>query len=424
MRKRFEVHYQKGFMNVDDLIEALGPVERLKDLRVVIHCRITTSGNSDKPTTHPFPLSSNYGDLRKTEGEGPVLFHNGVFTGLGGIVDKKSSDTQDYVIGVANRMLNNPNHISKIGKKIAEQIAGSCRVLILYPNPQHPDFRLGTWHEHDGCEYSNTNYRGYSYGGYGSSYSKWGTKHHPTSRCDDYDDYDEDYYRALYGDYYGEKEDDEWYKEKTTGKDFDMFGCNHAEYAWPGKETHWIKFSSKARFDIVKNGAFEHKLNNKGVVMYYYHYDEKNPWVFDEKTLQAYDHDGYQMILDAQDYIKEKEEEDLNKLWEDNVMFFGDEIGLEEFLYDTKATDKNYVHYKGEYWYIDHKNLTAYTDKGLGLCYKTGEIGHVRQALIQDGYDSYSEKQTGIRETSKGISKEEMKQAYLALQSGIGGPCE
>ena len=425
-RRRFEVHYQKGFMNVDDLLEALGPAERLKDLRVVIHCRITTSGKSDKPTTHPFPLSSNYGDLRKTEGDGAVLFHNGVFTGLGGIVDKKSSDTQDFVIGVANRMLSNPNHISKIGRTIAEQIAGSCRILILYPNPNHPDFRMGTWHEHDGCQYSNTNYKGYysGYTGYGRSTSTGMAKANYSSRWDD-DDYDEDYYRMMYGQYYDEDDDiDAYFRKKDAGHEFDKYGCNHATYALPEKMCHWIKFNSKARMDIVKQTAHMIQTNEKGVKMYYFRYDDKKPWVFDEERLQAYDHEGYKMFCDALELQAEEEEEDLNQLWEDNVRFFGDEEGLEEFLIDAKATDKNYVYYEGTYWYIDHANLTAYTDKGLGLCYKTGEIGHVRQAIIQDGYDSYSEKQEGIRNSAKSISKEDMKEAYKALMSGIGGPCE
>ena len=70
----FRVEYHKGVMNVDDLLEALGPREKLKNLTVAIHCRIKTSGETDKFTTHPFPISNQYADLRKTDGEGAVLF--------------------------------------------------------------------------------------------------------------------------------------------------------------------------------------------------------------------------------------------------------------------------------------------------------------------------------------------------------------
>ena len=55
---RFLVEYHKGFMNVDDLLEALGPREKLKDLNVAIHCRIKTSGETDQFTSFIFHLTS------------------------------------------------------------------------------------------------------------------------------------------------------------------------------------------------------------------------------------------------------------------------------------------------------------------------------------------------------------------------------
>lgn len=194
---RFIVEYHKGFMNVDDLIEALGPREKLKNLTVVIHCRIKTSGETDKFTTHPFPISNQYCELRKLDGRGPVLFHNGVFSGLGGIINEKASDTQDFVVGVACRYLAKPVMPGKISQAIVKEIAGDCRVLVLYENKNFPMLKMGTWHEHNGCLYSNTGFKtettysssyssgyyGYGYG-YGSHY-KYDDKKDSTIDDDD-----------------------------------------------------------------------------------------------------------------------------------------------------------------------------------------------------------------------------------------------
>ena len=112
------VKYKKGFMNVDDLLEELGPLDKWKDKNIAMHFRIGTAGKNDKKTTHPFPISNNFGELRKLQGEGPVLFHNGVISGLGGIIDPLASDTQDFVAGVASKMLTRPNKPTKVTEAV------------------------------------------------------------------------------------------------------------------------------------------------------------------------------------------------------------------------------------------------------------------------------------------------------------------
>lgn len=405
VRRRFEVHYQKGFMNVDDLIEALGPKEKLKDYRVVIHCRIKTSGNSDAPTTHPFPLSSCYGDLKKTEGDGAVLFHNGVFQGLGGIIDKRSSDTQDFVVGIANRLLSVPNHISKISQVIAKKVAGECRVLILYPNPKYPDFRLGTWHDNKGVHYSNTGYRH----DWPSSSTPAASRLHgsPQNRWDD--DEWEDYYRGYYG--YG-PDDDEDRMKKDYGHDYDEWGCNHADGAWPSTGTDWIKFKTEVRFQTVRNAAKKVVTNEKGNKLYYFAYNEKEPWIFDEENLQAFTNKGYEMVLDKQD----AEEEELNELFADNVVWFASTMEFEDFEEEHRKIGDNTYERDGKTWYVDWQEMVAYTDQGLKLMFKPGEVGHVRRALEKDGYNSYQEQVDSLKQAAESVSKEDMKKAFKALQ--------
>lgn len=418
-RRRFEVHYQKGFMTVDDLIEALGPKEKLKDYRVVMHCRITTSGNSDRPTTHPFLLSNNYGDLRKTEGEGAVLFHNGVFTGLGGVIDKKSSDTQDFTIGIANRMLNKPGHISAISKKIAETIAGSCRVLILYPDPKHPDFRLGTWHDHDGCKYSNTGYKSnIAYGDSRYESTSTGTK----SYCGRHDSiYDDDFYEDYYRGYYGldnpiddDDIDDYFNKKKDASHDYDEWGCNHAPYALPSYDTDWIQCKDKERMKIIERTAVSKRYGEDGTERFFFRYDSKKPWILDYKTLQAYNQKGYYKLKEKLEY----EDEELAQLWEDNVKFFSEPEELEAFLDEAKKISKNLYYYESEYWYVDNRDYIAYTEEGLKLMFSSGEVGHVKSAILKDGYDSYNEKRKAIKSTAEGVSAKDMKQAFKLLSDG------
>ena len=286
---------------------------------------------------------------------------------------------------------------------------------------------MGTWHEHDGCQYSNTNYKGY-YSGYsrcgsstGSSSSTSANKtYHNRWDNEDWDDED-DYYRALYGAYYDEEDDiDAYFRKKDSSHDFDKYGCNHADYAYPEKNCHWIKISSPERVRLLKQQAAKAIPNDKGTMLYYFKYDETNGWFIDEKHLEMYDNTGYKMLLDKQD----DEEQLLNDLWSDNVMFFDSLSQVEEFVDAAKGTDENFVYYENKYWYVDHEELAAYTDEGLALMFKPGEIGHVRQAIIKDGYNSYSEKQEEVKKQSTGLTKQEMKEAYKALMDGIGGPCE
>lgn len=377
--RRFEVHYQKGFMNVDDLIEALGPADKLKDKRVVMHCRITTNGLSNAQTTHPFLLSCNYGDLRKTKGEGAVLFHNGVFTGLGGIIDPQASDTQDFVVGVAAKMLNNPTHISKIATKIAQTVAGVCRVLILYPNPKHPDFRIGNWVDHNGCKYSNSNFKG-------GQDSKYYSGYYPTK----YTGYSEDDIDAYYR------------RKRTATQDVDKWGMNSAEFAWPSMHNHWIKIASPERLAIIKRSAIRVEQKEKKATLYYFAGAPNTPWVIDEQALEMYDKEGYKLKLQKQC------EEDEEAQWEENVMQFDDLEELEDYKEMYKAGDQNVAYIEGDYWYFDKKNLVAYTDRGLKMLFKPGEVGHVRRAIINKGYDSYSEEQEEIRNYMMFAEEEEI----------------
>lgn len=144
------VHYEKGFMNVDDLLKRLMPLSQWKNKELAIHFRIGTAGKNDQATCHPFKISNNYGELRKTSGTGAVLFHNGIID-TGGIVNKDSSDTQDFVVGMYPMIKKYSN--SKARDHIISEYTTGNRLLMMYG--RHTKM-FGSWTTIKGVMYSNT----------------------------------------------------------------------------------------------------------------------------------------------------------------------------------------------------------------------------------------------------------------------------
>lgn len=166
-----KVKWEKGFMTVDELLERLQPLDQWTDTTLAIHFRIGTAGKNDKATCHPFPISTVFGDLRKTSGEGAVLFHNGVLD-TGGKADPLSSDTQDFVIATAP--LFKKYNKSKVRDKFIEDAVLGSRLLLMYDDNKVKLY--GDWQKSDEGDLlvSNklweNNYYTYSYRPYGYSY--------------------------------------------------------------------------------------------------------------------------------------------------------------------------------------------------------------------------------------------------------------
>lgn len=354
---RFLVEYHKGFMNVDDLLEALGPRDKLKDLTVAIHCRIKTSGETDKFTTHPFPISNQYSDLRETDGNGAVVFHNGIFSGLGGIIDPNSSDTQDFVVGIANRYLKNAKMPGKVSQAIISKVIGDCRVLILYPKKNFPLLRWGTWHEHKGCWYSNTGYK------------------------------DESMSYQRYGDYYGYGGCHYHSKTDSSNKSFqlDQWGCNVGEYAWPSDRDEWIRFSDE-RWERLEDQMVE-KETKKGETFCKFRITGKKEWIVDEYYKEIYTEskrERAKLRQEEEEYLAEQEENAFIYKEDGYIWFEDEEVMLSWLDKCKKVGDFEYI-FNGETWYICTDLLEAFTEKGLRNYFKSGEIGHVRKELRESG---------------------------------------
>lgn len=154
--KQGKVKFKKGFMKLEDLLADLEPQrEKLKQTYFAIHFRIGTSGKNDEHTTHPFPISTDFGQLRKLEGEeDAVLFHNGVL-GEGKIINELSSDTQDFV-AATEPLFRRYSHSKARDKFIAGATTGS-RLLLMYRNGKIKMY--GTWSKDGELWVSNTYYQ-------------------------------------------------------------------------------------------------------------------------------------------------------------------------------------------------------------------------------------------------------------------------
>ena len=165
VNKQGKVVYRKGFMTLASLLGDLQAPERFKNTNFAIHFRIGTSGKNDGATCHPFPVSNNFGDLRKTEGEvDSVLFHNGVLS-QGGISSPLASDTQDFVIAMSP-LLQKYNR-SKARDFFIDELVKGSKLLILYKNNAFKMF--GDWKKDGDLWVSNLYYK-QDYSWYGGGY--------------------------------------------------------------------------------------------------------------------------------------------------------------------------------------------------------------------------------------------------------------
>lgn len=179
-----KVKWEKGFMTVDALLNRLEPLEQWTDTTLAIHFRIGTAGKNDAHTCHPFPISTVFGDLRKTSGEGAVLFHNGVLN-TGGFADPLSSDTQDFVIAMAP--LFKKYNKSTVRDKFIEEFVAGNRVLVMYDDNRIKLY--GKWEKSDEGDLLVSNklweygsYYSYGYStGYGYGYRTYSASTTPAT---------------------------------------------------------------------------------------------------------------------------------------------------------------------------------------------------------------------------------------------------
>ena len=147
-----KVHFQKGFMTIDDLLDFIHNRD-WNNIPVLIHMRIRTHGNVDGMTCHPFPIRKK----NALEGECDLaVMHNGILSAY--IPDTRNmSDTQNFVNEILNVLPKNFLKNKAICHLIESDIRGN-RLAFLSKDGTISLF--GYWYkDEDGHEYSNPYYK-------------------------------------------------------------------------------------------------------------------------------------------------------------------------------------------------------------------------------------------------------------------------
>lgn len=154
------VHIKKGFFNFEDFYKELKAdykKNELKNVNVLLHFRIGTSGGINERKTHPFILSNKSKQVNKYSAEiitaEPVVGHNGVFSSY---VYGSLSDTQNFIKDFLHGVYNS-NLADNLKNYLIKKEIGNSKLLILEPSGRVKKY--GDFIEDGGALYSNTSYK-------------------------------------------------------------------------------------------------------------------------------------------------------------------------------------------------------------------------------------------------------------------------
>lgn len=172
------VHIKKGFMDFESFWNAFHAYDQkynFKDLGVLIHFRIATHGGRDCSMTHPFPINSDDGALKKIEYHSDyAIVHNGIISLTSSEANRSTglSDTaifvRDYLTPLSN---NNEWFHTKSNIELIYKLIGSKMAIL---NNRGEIIFTNGFTEDNGVMYSNSTYkenrvRRSSYSGYYST---------------------------------------------------------------------------------------------------------------------------------------------------------------------------------------------------------------------------------------------------------------
>lgn len=154
------VHIQKGYTNYTAFKSALDKARKITGDKVpyVMHFRIATQG-FEKTMTHPFPLSSNMKNLRKTKYDCNIgVAHNGILS-LTSDGSKDYSDTMKFITQYLSLIIRGYTwYKDDRTKTLIERLIEGSRFAILDKNG-HCELLGKGWIEDKGVHYSNDSYK-------------------------------------------------------------------------------------------------------------------------------------------------------------------------------------------------------------------------------------------------------------------------
>ena len=219
----YKVYIKKGFMTFDQFEKALKSIsiktgKTLDELPIVMHFRISTSGNVDGGNCHPFPIGKPLKLLRQTSIECDIgMAHNGVLYNWKPEKNSIYNDTQTFINGCVNVLYEGFGNalLNDTGSfNLLEHERETSRLCFLERDGTITC--MGDWLTDDGVMYSNDSYIDYCDGiddGYLYNYYNKNNKINPYPFYnyydnDNYDDscyyFPEDYDDVLDKIYMGE----------------------------------------------------------------------------------------------------------------------------------------------------------------------------------------------------------------------------
>ncbi|MBT7350549.1 hypothetical protein HN803_07255 [candidate division WWE3 bacterium] len=156
------------------------------DDTVIYHFRLATHGLTAQGQTHPFPISTDQGELCRTRLETDIgMVHNGILNAMED--DKILSDTMMYVKHVLNPIKD------KLFEEDMSQLIGKTSIgsRLAFLNKEGSIIMTGDWEEEDnGLYYSNDGYKWNRTTGFGIEDYYYGKGVKKWYRVDEEDDKD------------------------------------------------------------------------------------------------------------------------------------------------------------------------------------------------------------------------------------------
>lgn len=157
-----KVIIDKGYMTFKSFYKRIKKLQKrfnsdLTDKAIVMHFRIGTSGENDKSTTHPFPISNKTEDLKKTYIKTDLgMVHNGIINNY--VYGKDLSDTQNFVkdfVSVLKELDN--KFLSR--KRVIDLLDKECKSKLCFLDNKEKIYYVGTFIEDNDIKYSNSTYK-------------------------------------------------------------------------------------------------------------------------------------------------------------------------------------------------------------------------------------------------------------------------
>ena len=155
-------YIHKGFFTFAHFWDAFMEANIKKNESALIHFRVATHGNIDKHTCHPFLITDNYEDMRKTNivtSNGDIMIHNGMLNFE--LDDKEISDSMFLAKYLSKYDLSNKANAYMMNIALLNNNKSKMnRVGVLRINNTVEMYGFKEpWEEVDGCYFSNKSYQ-------------------------------------------------------------------------------------------------------------------------------------------------------------------------------------------------------------------------------------------------------------------------